>query len=85
MKKRKGRGKNGNFSSPMRVCVCVCVCSVVSDTLRPYGLWPARFLSPWDSLGENTGRRCHFLLQGIFLTQGLNPRPLRLLHCRGTL
>ena len=76
MKKRKGRGKNGNFSSPTRVCVC----SVVSDALRPYGLWPARFLSPWDSLGENTGRRCHFLLQGIFLTQGLNP-----LHCRGTL
>ena len=29
--------------------------------------------------GKNTGVGCHALLQGIFLTQGLN---LRLLHCR---
>ena len=29
--------------------------------------------------GKNTGVGCHFLLQGIFLTQGLNPG---LLHCR---
>ena len=28
---------------------------------------------PWDSPGKNTGVGCHFLLQGIFLTQGLNP------------
>ena len=28
---------------------------------------------PWDSPGENTGVASHFLLQGIFLTQGLNP------------
>ena len=26
-----------------------------------------------DSAGKNTGVGCHFLLQGIFLTQGLNP------------
>ena len=32
--------------------------------------------------GKNTGVRCHFLLQGIFLTQGSNPG---LLHCRWTL
>ena len=32
--------------------------------------------------GKNTGVDCHFLLQGIFLTQGLN---LGLLHCRQTL
>ena len=31
---------------------------------------------PWDSLGKNTGEGCHFLLQGIFLTQGWNPRLL---------
>ena len=31
---------------------------------------------------KNTGVGCHFLLQGIFLTQGSNPRLLRLLHCR---
>ena len=27
----------------------------------------------WDSPGKNTGESCHFLLQGIFLTQGANP------------
>ena len=32
-----------------------------------------------DSPGKNTGIRSHSLLQGIFLTQGLNPG---LLHCR---
>ena len=31
---------------------------------------PARFLCPWNSLGRNTGVGCHFLLQGLFLTQG---------------
>ena len=31
---------------------------------------------------QDTGVGCHFLLQGIFLTQGLNPG---LLHCRQTL
>ena len=34
---------------------------------------------PWNSPGKNTGGGCHFLLQGIFPTQGLNPS---LLHCR---
>ena len=33
---------------------------------------PARLLRPWDSPGKNTGVGCHFLLQGIFPTQGSN-------------
>ena len=52
---------------------------VVSDSFQPHELWPTRLLCPWDSLGENTGVGCHALLQGIFLTQGLN---LGLLDCR---
>ena len=48
-------------------------CKVVSDPLWPHGLWPSRLLCPWDSPGKNTGVGCHFLLQGIFQTQGLNP------------
>ena len=28
---------------------------------------------PWDSPGKKTGMGCHFLLQGNFLTQELNP------------
>ena len=31
---------------------------------------------PQGSPGKNTGVRCHFLLQGIFPTQGSNPRLL---------
>ena len=38
-----------------------------------------RFLHPWDFPGKNTGVGCHFLLQEIFPTQGLN---LGLPHCR---
>ena len=34
---------------------------------------PTRFLCPWDSPGKTTGRGYHFLLQGIFPTQGSNP------------
>ena len=55
---------------------CAYVCSVVSDSLRPHGLYPTRLVCPWNFLG-NTGVGYHFLLQGIFLTQGLN---LHLLH-----
>ena len=32
--------------------------------------------------GQNTGVGCHFLLQGVFLTQGSNLRLLGLLHWR---
>ena len=50
--------------------MCVCVsCSVMSDSLRPHGLQPTRFLCP----GNNTGMGCHSLLQRIFPTQGSNP------------
>ena len=48
-------------------------CSVVSDGL---------YLSPWTSPGQNTGVGSHFLLQGIFLTQGSN---LGFRHCRQNL
>ena len=56
--------------------------SVVSDSLRPHGLQPTRLLRPWDFPGKRTGVGCHFLFQGIFPTQGLNPG---LPHCRQTL
>ena len=69
------------FLSCVCVCMCVCVCviscSVVSNSLRPHGLQPARFLCPWDSPGKNTKAGSHSLLQGIFPTQGSN---LGLLH-----
>ena len=49
------------------------VASVVSDSLPPHGLQPARLLCPWESPGKNTGVGCHVLFQGIFPTQGSNP------------
>ena len=49
-------------------------CSVVSDSLRPHGLY-----GPWNSPGQNTGMGSLSFLQGIFPTQRLNPG---LLHCR---
>ena len=54
----------------------------MSDSLQPHGLKPTRLLHPWDSPGKNTGVGYHFLLQGIFPTQGSNPG---LLHYRQTL
>ena len=35
-----------------------------------------------DSPGKNTGLGCHAFLQELFLTQGLNPCLLCLLHCK---
>ena len=65
-------------------------CSVVSSSLLDMGwshaLQSTRLLRPWNSQGKNTGAGCHFLLQGIFPTQRLNPWPLScLLHSRWVL
>ena len=56
--------------------------SVVSNSLWPHGLQTTRLLCPCHSPGKKTGMGCHFLLQGIFLTQGSKPCLLGLLHCR---
>ena len=39
------------------LCLLYCVLgySVVSDSLQPHGLWPARLLCPWNFPGRNTG------------------------------
>ena len=53
-------------------CALVLSHSVVSDFLQPHGLMPTGPLCPWNFPGQNTGEGCHFLLQGIFPTQGSN-------------
>ena len=58
---------------------CCLVSKLCPPLLWSHGLLPARLICPWYFPGKNTGMGCHFLLQEIFLTQGLNPR---LLHCR---
>ena len=52
----------------------------MSDSLRPYGLYPTRLLCPSDSPGKNTGVNCHALLRGIFPIQILIPHLLSRLH-----
>ena len=62
------------------LCVCVCVCSVMSDFL--WSLWPIACQVPFsrDFPGKTTRAGCHFLFQGIFPTQELNPCLLCFLH-----
>ena len=47
--------------------------SVVSGSLWPHGLQPARLLCPWDPPGKNTGVGCHALLQGHLPDSGTEP------------
>ena len=56
--------------------------SVVPDSAIPWIVACTKLLCPWDFQGKSTGVGCHFLLQGIFPTQGSNPG---LSHCRQTL
>ena len=63
------RGKAFQQVRRLREC-CVLSSAGLCD---PRGLWPAGLLCPWDPPGKNPGAGCHFLLQGIFLTQGSNP------------
>ena len=70
---------NLQYPRIVKMCCAMLSRSVVPNSLRPHGLQPARLFCPWDSPGRNTGVGCHALLQGIFLTQGLNPG---VLHCR---
>ena len=73
------------------MCVCVCVCVCMCARARAQSLscvW--FFTTPWTescraplSMGFSRQKYwmgCHFLLQGIFPTQGLNPGLLCLLH-----
>ena len=50
----------------------VVICEVLSESLQPHGLKPARLLCPQDFPGKNTRVGCPFLLQGIFPTRGSN-------------
>jgi len=51
---------------------------IMSDSVTPWTV-NTRLFYPWDIQGNNAGVGCHFLLYGIFPTQGSNPY---LLHCR---
>ena len=42
----------------------------MSNSFQPHGLLPTRLLCPWNFPGKDIGVGCHFLYQGIFLSQG---------------
>ena len=74
------------------MCVCMCACVFIEEVVHACSVLSDCFVTPWtvarqaplswDSPGKNTGVGCHFLLQGIFLTQGSNPSHLCLLNWR---
>ena len=80
-KQRSSDPRNVTFLDVKAGCLHACsVTAVRSDSLWPSGLEPTRLPCPWDSPGNNIRVGSRFLLQGIFLTQGLNPRRLSVLH-----
>ena len=63
-------------ASPYGSCVHVSACLLVSNSLWPHGLWPARLLWPWDSPGKHTGVGCHFPSSGNLPNPGIKPTSL---------
>ena len=73
---------NTNHGFLLLICLrpgpCVFIC--MSDSQRPGGLQPTRLFCPWNFPGKNTGVGCHFILLGIFQTQGPHLHLLHLLY-----
>ena len=65
---RKGIPLGGSLTVT-QLCYVVLSHSVVSDSLRPHGLY-----SPWNSPGQNTGIGSLSLLQGNLPNPGMEPR-----------
>ena len=59
-------GRNSLWGQTESLSVCLTLCYPMGCSLPDS--------SPWNSPGENTGVSSHFLLQGIFPTQGVEPR-----------
>ena len=63
------------------VCAGLCLVTQLCLTLcDPTDCSPPGFSVHGDSPDKNTGVDCYALLQGIFLTQGLNPGLLHYRH-----
>ena len=77
-----GQSKAQEMVTRHKRAVCMLGHSLISNSLQSHGQRSLMGYSPWDFPDKSTGVGCHFLLQGIFPTQGLNPRLLCLLHCR---
>ena len=61
----------------------ICMCALSPSHVQLFTIpWTVACQAPlsMDFPGKNTGVGCHFLLQGVFPTQGSNPHLLCLLH-----
>ena len=65
-------GRFFTIESPGKPLVSLKWSEVTQSRLTICDPMDTRLLCPWDSPSKNTGVGCHFLLQGIFLTQGSN-------------
>ena len=72
---------SGEGSVSHAVVVAV-LCSVLSDSLRPHALQPARLLRPWDSSRQEYWSGLPFPSPGDLSDPGLEPKSLCLLGCR---
>ena len=61
------------FSNTIPTYSSLCGCSVVSDSLQPYGLQPARNPCPWDFPGKNTDSGLPFPPSGDLPDPGIEP------------
>ena len=71
------------FSDCVYVCVCLCMCpcTLTLHHIRLFATpWTVVLQAPLSYPGKNTEVGGHFLLQGIFPTQGSSPGVLHLLH-----
>ena len=64
----------------LSIYICMLNCSVMSKSLQPHRLQPARLLCSWSFPSRSTGVGYRFLLQGIFLIQESNLHLLPFLH-----
>ena len=79
---QRDRQENPNFWKLNLSLSPSCVCVQSLSCVRFLRAIAARILcqNPWDSPGKVSEAGCPFLLHRIFLTQGLNPNLLCLLH-----
>ena len=64
-----------NCHTSIYLCCCCLVTKSCLTLLGPHGLWGLA-ASTWDFPGKNSRVDCHFLIQGIFLTQESKPHLL---------
>ena len=83
-------GSGLSWKGPIGSCSGIRIYKVYVCAVLSYSVMSDSFVTPWTvarqaplSMGlprQDTGVGCHFLLQGVFLTQGSNPHLLYLLQ-----